>query len=92
MQGGDLFRALSNASARKLLAWGCCGRNIAMDVARGMDFLHSHNVIHVDIKSANVLLSRDGEAKLADVGLSRITNDVGPPRPSVNLLCWCSLN
>jgi len=75
-QGGDLFRALSNTSARKLLAWRCCGRNIAMDVARGLDFLHARNVIHVDVKSANVLLSREGQAKLTDVGLARITKDV----------------
>jgi len=75
MEGGDLFRALSNTSARKLLAWRCCGRNIAMDVARGLDFLHARNVIHVDVKSANVLLSREGQAKLTDVGLARITKD-----------------
>lgn len=39
-------------------------------MARGLHYLHSNNVIHFDLKSANILLARDDTAKLADVGLS----------------------
>jgi serine/threonine protein kinase len=42
-----------------------------MDVASGLHFLHSRRIIHMDIKSPNVLLNRFGTAKLADVGLAK---------------------
>ena len=48
------------------------GRGIALDVARGMRYLHRNAVIHLDLKSPNVLLADDGTAKIADVGLARI--------------------
>ena len=74
-----MFRALSNPSARQMLRWNCCGKNIALDVARGLHFLHNHSVVHFDLKSHNILLSREGTAKITDVGLARITNDVRLP-------------
>lgn len=42
----------------------------AMDVTRGMRFLHAHGVLHLDIKPANLLLSRDSVVKIADFGCS----------------------
>ena len=48
------------------------GRRIALDTARGLHFLHSRKIVHFDLKSANILLSRDFTAKIADVGLAKI--------------------
>ena len=56
VQGGDLRVAIHNDSARKL-AWYGQGRNIALDVAHGIAFLHDRKVIHRDIKSKNILLT-----------------------------------
>ncbi|KAF3645335.1 hypothetical protein FXO38_08464 [Capsicum annuum] len=53
--------------------------NIALDVARAIDYLHSvadPPVIHRDIKSSNILLINDDHAKLADFGLCKLGNDV----------------
>ena len=48
------------------------GRQIALDVVRGLHHMHSRKVMHLDLKSANILIARDGTAKIADVGLAKI--------------------
>lgn len=40
----------------------------------GMEFLHMKNVVHKDIKSDNILICDDGHLKIADFGVSKITN------------------
>ncbi|CAH9134541.1 unnamed protein product, partial [Cuscuta epithymum] len=46
---------------------------IAVDVARGLSFLHSldTNVIYRDLKASNILLDSDFNARLSDFGLAR---------------------
>ena len=45
---------------------------MALHIARGLHHMHSRKVMHLDLKSANILLARDGTAKIADVGLAKI--------------------
>jgi hypothetical protein len=68
---GDLWRALSKDAAH-VFSWYRRGRAVALDVVRGLAFMHSKKVMHLDLKSANILLGRDGTAKVADVGLAKI--------------------
>jgi len=60
-------------------------------VARGLNYLHSVDIIHGDLKCANVLVNGEGIAQLADFGLSTvgdatiatvssISNSAGNPR------------
>ena len=45
---------------------------IMRNMASGLEFIHSHGIIHKDIKPDNVLLSnKDGQAKLTDFGISK---------------------
>jgi len=45
LQGGDLQRALA-ADQRGVLRWHQQGKQIAVDIASGLAFLHAKNVIH----------------------------------------------
>ncbi|VAI56754.1 unnamed protein product [Triticum turgidum subsp. durum] len=43
---------------------------LALDVARGMEYLHAQGVIHRDLKSHNLLLNDEMRVKVADFGTS----------------------
>jgi hypothetical protein len=70
---GDLYRLLGRDFDRQY-AWWRRGRGVALDIARGVVYMHTRSppIIHLDIKSANVLLARDFTAKVADVGLAKV--------------------
>ena len=59
-----LHSEMKNPSVDQSLAW-------ASDVAHGMKHLHDHDIIHRDLKSANILLSSAWVAKLCDFGTAR---------------------
>ncbi|KAM1796995.1 hypothetical protein ACFX11_037163 [Malus domestica] len=72
MSNGSLFSHLHDEN-HKPLSWDL-RVNIALDIARGLEYLHYGAVppvVHRDIKSSNILLDRLMRARVADFGLSR---------------------
>lgn len=46
-------------------------KHLARQMFEGLDYLHRRGVLHRDIKAANILVSSDGQLKIADFGLAR---------------------
>ena len=72
LAGGDVSRRLQKC-ARENQAFTFLQRlSVALDAACGLSHLHnaSPKVFHRDIKTANILLDRNGGAKMADFGLA----------------------
>jgi serine/threonine protein kinase len=71
MKGGDLYSALRHHP--ETMRWDKLGKKVALDVALGINYLHTRRppLLHRDLKSPNVLLSEEGVAKIADVGMVR---------------------
>ncbi|KAF9975957.1 hypothetical protein BGZ73_000183 [Actinomortierella ambigua] len=63
--GGSLQRAIK----RRRLGWPDRMR-IAQEIIQGLAYIHHENILHRDLKSANVLLTRHMEVKLCDFGLA----------------------
>jgi serine/threonine-protein kinase len=49
--------------------------NIAIQIARALEHAHARGLIHRDVKPKNIIITKDGTAKLADMGLAREAGD-----------------
>jgi len=45
--------------------------SIARQIAAALEHLHAHGLVHRDVKPGNIMVTRDGTAKLCDMGLAR---------------------
>ncbi|KAK4794018.1 hypothetical protein SAY86_012012 [Trapa natans] len=73
IENGNLSEHLRGS--KKPLPWSNRVQ-IALDSARGLEYIHEHTVpvyIHRDIKSANILIDNNLHAKVADFGLTKLT-------------------
>ncbi|KAL2553854.1 Protein kinase superfamily protein [Forsythia ovata] len=60
----------------------------ALDVARGMEYVHELNLIHRDLKSDNLLISADKSIKIADFGVARIEVQTEGMTPETGTYRW----
>jgi serine/threonine protein kinase len=67
--GGDLNNLLAGGLTTERAV------ELLAQVAEALGYAHRQGVIHRDVKPANVLIGRDGDALLADFGIAKIYED-----------------
>ena len=74
VEGADLltFCRENNLSLTKKL-------NIFRKVCTAVSYAHGKLTVHRDLKPSNILVTKDGEPKLLDFGISKLLNENAPP-------------
>ncbi|KAG2796041.1 hypothetical protein PC111_g21820 [Phytophthora cactorum] len=72
-QNGDKVQVSTGSNSIDEFSWASHKAKIARDISCGLQYLHSLKpiVVHRDLKSKNVLIGDNYEAKLSDFGVSR---------------------
>ncbi|ETV92937.1 TKL protein kinase, variant 1 [Aphanomyces invadans] len=75
---------------REMIEQGTSKASLAAEVADALAYLHSFQptVIHRDLKSKNILLSRTWNARLNDFGYSRVTSQDDLMTMNVGTIAW----
>ncbi|XP_078154806.1 serine/threonine-protein kinase STY46-like [Carex rostrata] len=85
MSGGNLYDYLHKQKnvleLPKLLKF-------ALDVCRGMEYLHQNSIIHRDLKTANLLVDKEHVVKVADFGVARFQNQGGVMTAETGTYRW----
>ncbi|KAF7336032.1 Kinase-like protein [Mycena sanguinolenta] len=68
MKSGTVLRYLRNYGRGDV-------NRLLLEIAQGLDYLHSMNVVHGDLRGNNILISDDGNACLSDFGLATTIDD-----------------
>ena len=69
-EGGDLCSYLERRNARLLsenMVW-----RIFIQICVGVYYLHSKNIMHRDLKTLNIFLTKDHEIRIGDMGVAKV--------------------
>lgn len=61
-----------------------------VQTALGLHYMHSHRVLHRDIKTQNVFILSSGRVVLGDLGISKVGNYVCVAQQCTSACCPCS--
>ena len=71
-EGGDLYNKIINYKKKGQFIPEKEVWHIFVQMVRGLQALHELNIIHRDIKCANIFLTKDGVLKLGDLNVSKV--------------------
>ncbi|RZC55001.1 hypothetical protein C5167_013865 [Papaver somniferum] len=61
---------------------------VAIDVSKGMNYLHQNKIIHRDLKAANLLMDENKVVKVADFGVARVQAQSGVMTAETGTYRW----
>ena len=69
-EGGDVYNYLKKRDNNPLdesqvMVW-------FMQIALALQFMHSHNILHRDLKTQNIFLTKHDIIKVGDLGIARV--------------------
>ena len=72
-EGGDLFELIKRCSKERAYLPEALVWRYLQQIAQGLKYLHDHQIVHRDVKGANILLSKDrAVAMVGDMNVSKI--------------------
>lgn len=85
MAGGSVADLLQSGPPLDEISIGC----ILRDLLHAVEYLHNEGKIHRDIKAANILLTENGDVKVADFGVSaQLTRTISRRKTFVGTPFW----
>lgn len=61
---------------------------VAIDICKGMNYLHQNDIIHRDLKTANILMDENEVVKVADFGVARVITQSGVMTAETGTYRW----
>lgn len=80
---GDLLQRIKEFRTRSELIAERQVWDWTVQLLQALEFLHTHRVIHRDLKSQNVFLAENGQVKLGDFGIARVLQSADLARSNV---------
>ncbi|XP_041768551.1 mitogen-activated protein kinase kinase kinase 13 isoform X1 [Anopheles merus] len=82
---GPLHKKLQDSGGvitpQQLVSW-------SQQIALGMQYLHTHKIIHRDLKSPNILIGENDVIKISDFGTSREWNEISTKMSFAGTVAW----
>lgn len=81
LDGGSLDKLIAEKNGLSIFE----SYHLIKQIASALNYMHSHKMLHLDLKPANVMLNRTGDAVLIDFGLTKEFDEHGCPESSTTV-------